>query len=185
MQLSGRHGGMVLTSVGGCSRLRGLRDAQPGRRQQSGHPDRQRPPGDRDHHGIRTSWRAWPGTPPGYITDGASVMVRGYSSNGTIDAAIVTVGQPFSAVNPGGFVPCRGTVSDVSTGGFSLLTSSGARVPVTTSPDTLVIVPDATPGGLLAGSPSSPSATLNRTEHCQQQLSPQSRNSHTGGSTRR
>ena len=42
------------------------------------------------------------------ITDGASVMVRGYSSDGTIKAAIVTVGQPFSAVNPPGFVPSRG-----------------------------------------------------------------------------
>ena len=89
----------------------------------------------------------------GYITDGASVMVRGYSSNGALDAAIVTVGQPFSAVNPSGFVPVQGTVSDVSTAGFSLLTSSGARVPVTTSPATLVIVPDATPGQLPAGSP--------------------------------
>ena len=57
------------------------------------------------------------------ITDGASVMVRGSSSAGTIAAAIVTVGQPFSAVNPPGFVPVQGTVSDASTAGFTLSTS--------------------------------------------------------------
>ena len=56
------------------------------------------------------------------ITDGASVMVRGHSSDGTIEAAIVTVGQPFSAVNPPGFVPVQGTVSDASTAGFTLVT---------------------------------------------------------------
>ena len=38
------------------------------------------------------------------ITDGASVDVRGSSSDGTIAAAIVTVGPPFSAVNPPGLV---------------------------------------------------------------------------------
>ena len=87
----------------------------------------------------------------GDITDGASVMVRGYSSGGTIAAAIVTVGQPFSAVNPAGFVPIQGTVADVSTTGFTLVTSTGARVPVTTSGDTLVVVPHASPGQLPAG----------------------------------
>jgi hypothetical protein len=85
------------------------------------------------------------------ITDGASVMVRGHSSDGTIAAAIVTVGQPFSAVNPAGFVPVQGTVADASTAGFTLVTSSGARVPVTTSSDTLVVVPHASPGQLQAG----------------------------------
>ena len=72
------------------------------------------------------------------ITDGASVMVRGYSSDGTIAAAIVTVGQPFSAVNPPGFVPVQGTVSDAGAAGFTLVTSGGTRVPVTTSGGTLV-----------------------------------------------
>ena len=85
------------------------------------------------------------------ITDGASVMVRGYSSGGTIAAAIVTVGQPFSAVNPPGFVPVQGTVSDASTAGFTLVTSSGTRVPVTTSGGTLVVIPHASPGQLQAG----------------------------------
>jgi hypothetical protein len=85
------------------------------------------------------------------ITDGASVMVRGHSSGGTIAAAIVTVGPPFSAVNPPGFVPVQGTVSDANTAGFTLVTSSGTRIPVTTSSDTLVVVPHASPGQLQAG----------------------------------
>jgi hypothetical protein len=85
------------------------------------------------------------------ITDGASVMVRGHSSGGTIAAAIVTVGQPFSAVNPPGFVPVQGTVSDARTGGFTLVTSTGTRVPVTTSSGTLVVVPHASPGQLQPG----------------------------------
>ena len=85
------------------------------------------------------------------ITNGASVMVRGSGSDGTIKAAIVTVGQPFSAVNPAGFVPVQGTVADASTAGFTLVTSSGTRIPVTTSGDTLVIVPHASPARLQAG----------------------------------
>jgi hypothetical protein len=87
----------------------------------------------------------------GDITDGASVMVRGSGSDGTIQAAIVTVGQPFSAVNPSGFVPVQGTVADASTAGFTLVTSSGNRIPVTTSGGTLVVIPHASPGQLQAG----------------------------------
>ena len=85
------------------------------------------------------------------ITDGASVMVRGHSSGGTIAAAIVTVGPPFSAVNPPGFVPVRGTVSGAGAAGFTLVTSGGNRVRVTTSGDTLVIVPHASLGQLKDG----------------------------------
>jgi hypothetical protein len=85
------------------------------------------------------------------ITDGASVMVRGDRSDGTIHAAIVTVGQPFGAVNPAGFVPLRGTVSDAGTAGFTLVTSTGTQVPVTTSGGTLVVVPHASPSQLRAG----------------------------------
>ena len=85
------------------------------------------------------------------ITDGASVIVRGHSSGGTIAAAIVTVGQPFSAVNPPGFVPVRGTVSGAGTAGFTLVTSGGNRLRVTTSGDTLVIVPHASLGQLQDG----------------------------------
>jgi hypothetical protein len=85
------------------------------------------------------------------ITDGASVMVRGYRSGGTIQAAIITVGQPFSAVNPSGFTPVQGTVSDVSTAGFTLVTSSGTRIPVTASGDTLVVIPHASLSQLRPG----------------------------------
>jgi hypothetical protein len=85
------------------------------------------------------------------IKDGASVVVRGHSSGGTIAAAIVTVGPPFSAVNPPGFVPVRGTVSAAGTAGFTLVTPSGSRVAVTTSGDTLVIVPHASLGQLQDG----------------------------------
>ena len=91
------------------------------------------------------------GVLPGDITDGASVMVRGSWSGGTIRAAFVTVGQPFSAVSLPGFVPVQGTVSDASTAGFTLVTSSGTRIPVTTSGDTLVVIPHASPGQLPAG----------------------------------
>jgi hypothetical protein len=86
-----------------------------------------------------------------HITDGASVVVRGSSADGAIKAAIVTVGQPFSAVNPPGFAPVQGTVTDAGTGGFTLVTSSGSRIPVTTSGGTLVVIPHASPGQLQAG----------------------------------
>lgn len=64
---------------------------------------------------------------------------------------IVTVGRPFSAANPSGFVPVQGTVSDAGTVGFTLVTSSGTRIPVTTSASTLVVVPHASPGQLRSG----------------------------------
>lgn len=85
------------------------------------------------------------------INDGALVMVRGDSSDGTVQAAIVTVGQPFSAVSPPGYVPMQGTVSDASSTGFTLRTSTGAEVPVATSANTLVVVPHASPGQLQPG----------------------------------
>ena len=87
----------------------------------------------------------------GDITDGASVMVRGSRTGETIKAAIITVGQPFSAVNPPGFVPVQGTVADASTAGFTLMTSSGTRIPVTISGDTLVVIPHASPDQLQTG----------------------------------
>lgn len=85
------------------------------------------------------------------IADGASVTVRGHSSGGSIEAVIVTVGQPFSAVNPPGFVPVQGRVTGASTAGFTLVTPAGTRIPVTTSGDTLVVIPHASPGQLRAG----------------------------------
>jgi Domain of unknown function (DUF5666) len=91
------------------------------------------------------------GPPMSQITDGASVEVRGYRSNGTIRAAIVTVGQPFNAVNPPGFVPLQGTVSNASPAGFTLVTSTGTQVVVNTDEGTLVIVPHASLGQLQVG----------------------------------
>ena len=91
------------------------------------------------------------GTLLGDITDGAPVVVRGNQSGGTIQAAIVTVGQPLSAVNPAVFVPVKGTVADAGAAGFTLVTSTGSRIPVTTSGRTLVVVPHASLGQLRAG----------------------------------
>jgi hypothetical protein len=54
-------------------------------------------------------------------------------------------------VNPPGFLPVQGTVSDATTTGFTLVTSTGTRVAVTTSGDTLVIVPHASPSQLQPG----------------------------------
>ncbi len=87
------------------------------------------------------------------ITDGAQVEVRGENSNGTLQAAIVTVGQPFSAVNPTGFVPHQGTATDATADGFTLVMSSGARIWVVTSNETLVVVPHASLSQLQTGTP--------------------------------
>ena len=85
------------------------------------------------------------------ITDGATVRVRGTTSHGTVQAAVVTLGRPFSAVGPAGFVPLQGTVAGVTSSGFDLVTATGLEVPVTTSGSTLVVVAGATPGQLQAG----------------------------------
>jgi predicted anti-sigma-YlaC factor YlaD len=85
------------------------------------------------------------------IKDGASVMVRGSRSDGSITADSVVVGQPFSALSLPGSGPVQGTVSDASSSGFTLVTSAGTRIPVTTSSVTLVAIPHATPGQLQPG----------------------------------
>ena len=85
------------------------------------------------------------------ITDGAAVTVRGSMSHGRIGAAIVTVGQPASAVSPAGFVPVQGTVADAGPAGFTLVTTDGGRIPVTTSGRTLVVIPHASAAQLPAG----------------------------------
>jgi hypothetical protein len=90
--------------------------------------------------------RCWPGRAR------VSWRVPSLSSDGRITAAIVTVGPPFSGtvVTPPGKVAVQGTVSDASTAGFTVVTSGGTRVPVTTSGDTLVLVRHASPGQLQA-----------------------------------
>jgi hypothetical protein len=90
------------------------------------------------------------------ITDGVPVIVVGPSSAGTIAAVGVSVG-PFAGngtptvTPPPGWSAVRGTVSDAGTGGFTVVTSGGVRVPVTTSGETYVAVPHASLGQLRAG----------------------------------
>jgi hypothetical protein len=92
------------------------------------------------------------------VTDGAPVIVLGPSSGGTIAATSVTVGPPpgngkghLTVTPPPGWSVAQGTVSDASTSGFTVVTSGGARVPVTTSASTFVVVPHASLGQLRAG----------------------------------
>ena len=86
----------------------------------------------------------------GDITDGAAVLVAGTGSNGTITADLVFVNGPAS-LNIPGTVTVRGTVSDVTTAGFTVITSGGTRVRVTTSGGTSVTVFHASLGQLQAG----------------------------------
>jgi hypothetical protein len=74
-----------------------------------------------------------------YITDGASVAVTAFSSDGTIAAAVVDVGSPGKTTIPDS-VTVQGTASDASSAGFTVVTSDGTRVPVTTSGYTIVVV---------------------------------------------
>jgi hypothetical protein len=87
------------------------------------------------------------------ITDGAPVIVLGPSSDGTIAATSVILASPSNGTltPPSGWVVVRGTVSDASTDGFTVVTSGGARIPVTTSSGTLVAVTSASLGQLQAG----------------------------------
>jgi hypothetical protein len=80
----------------------------------------------------------------GDITDGSQVTVHGSLSGRTIAAGLVTLGQPPSgAVNSGSLVAEQGTVADAGKGGFTLVTSSGSRIPVSTTASTLVVIPHA------------------------------------------
>jgi hypothetical protein len=88
------------------------------------------------------------------ITDGAPVTVTGPSSDGTIAAQAVALGNPAPrhpqkpapnggdvqthTKTPPGDVTVSGTVSDVSATGFTVVESDGTQIPVTTSSDTLV-----------------------------------------------
>ena len=82
------------------------------------------------------------------VTDGATVTVVGHSSDGTIVAKRVNVGSPLrrpvsgsmTFLLPPGMAGAHGTVSDTSATGFTVVTSGGVRVPVTTSGGTAVHV---------------------------------------------
>ena len=87
-----------------------------------------------------STFLAMSGPPRNDITDGAPVTVGGPSSNGTITALFVTIGNPAQAHPqvPSGIVVVKGTVSDASAAGFTVTTSGGTRVPVAISGDTVV-----------------------------------------------
>lgn len=74
------------------------------------------------------------------IPDGARVVVAGPSSGGTIAAARIAVGGQSSLAAVPGTVVAQGTVADASPGGFTVITSAGTRIPVTTSSGTAVTV---------------------------------------------
>ena len=86
----------------------------------------------------------------GEITDGAAVLVAGTGSDGTITADLILVNGPAS-LNIPGTVTVRGTVSDVTTAGFTVITSGRTRVRVTTSGGTSVTVFQASLGQLQVG----------------------------------
>jgi hypothetical protein len=94
------------------------------------------------------------GAPLGDITNGASIAVAGPSSDGTIAATHAMVGWPQSDSKtlrlPGG-VAAEGTVADASPGGFTVVTSAGTRVPVTTSSGTNVTLLHASRSQLRTG----------------------------------
>jgi len=76
------------------------------------------------------------------VTDGASVTVVGKGSGGTVAANFVVVGGNPSIEVPD-YTILHGTVSDARTGGFTVVTSTGTRVPVTTSDRTVVAISNA------------------------------------------
>ena len=91
------------------------------------------------------------GAPLSDITDGKRVLVAGSSSHGRIAAGLVAVGGSISLAALPGIVQARGTVSDASTAGFTVVTPAGTRVPVTTSSRTVVTVFSTSVGQLQVG----------------------------------
>jgi hypothetical protein len=88
------------------------------------------------------------------VTDGAPVRVAGTESNGTLAAVKVAVGLPDvkqkpkppgtqgsqTAHTPPGTTVVQGTVANVTTGGFTVVESSGTQLPVTASSQTHIAV---------------------------------------------
>lgn len=89
----------------------------------------------------------------GDITDGASVTVGGPRSAGTVDALLVTVGNPSDdhPQLPSGDAVLKGTVTGATAVGFTVVTVGGTRVPVATSAETVVNIVNAGLGRLPVG----------------------------------
>jgi hypothetical protein len=87
----------------------------------------------------------------GDLKDGTPVTVEGSSSGGAIAADLVLGGAGASLTALPGLVVAQGTVADAGAGGFTVVTSAGTRVPVTTSGGTAVAVLHATLGQLQVG----------------------------------
>jgi hypothetical protein len=138
---AGTGAGTVLTAVGGCA---GLEEASGALEQVNGTSLVIKTAGGRSVTVTTTASTLVGMSGPllSDITDGAPVTVGGPSSGGTIAAFFVTIGNPAQhhPQVPPGFVVAKGTVSDASTAGFTVITSGGTRVPVTTSSDTVVNV---------------------------------------------
>lgn len=156
--LTGNPPGAVLTAVGGCTGLKlasGTLEPVHGRRlvirTASG-----RPVTVATTASTRVSVA---GALLRDITDGAPVIVLGPRSGSAIAAATVTLGPPpggngngtLRLTPPPGWAAARGTVQDASAAGFTVLTPGGSRIPVSTTRDTNVFVPDARLGQLQAG----------------------------------
>jgi hypothetical protein len=86
----------------------------------------------------------------GDISNGATVTVAGTSSGGSVAADYVVVGGNPS-LNVPGIVTVQGEVADKGAAGFTVVTSTGTRVPVTTTDATDVTVSKASVGQLQSG----------------------------------
>jgi hypothetical protein len=150
VHLSGPGSETTLTSVSGCARL----EQADGRLERVNGAD----VGIKTASGQLVTVTTTPATRlaasgalRGAITDGAIVLVAGTSSGRTIAADYVVVGANPPSLAVPGIVTVQGKVSNAGGAGFTVVTSAGARVPVTTSGGTVVTVSHASLGQLQAG----------------------------------
>jgi hypothetical protein len=149
VQLSGPSAGTTVTSVSGCPRLRlasGAAERAAGRsvviKTASGRLV--------TVNTTKSTRLTASGALLGDIKDGAKAVAVGTVSGNAIAADYVVAGSTPSLTIPG-FVTVRGTVSDAGVSGFTVVTSAGTRVRVSTSGATLVTVSPARLGQLQRG----------------------------------
>jgi hypothetical protein len=144
LELSGSGSGTTLTSVSGCDRLEqavGTLERVNGARMVIREADGQLV----TVTSTATTRLAATGPLLSAITNGAAVTVAGTSSRqGIIAADFVVVGRNPPSLAIPGVVMVRGTVSDASAAGFTVMTSAGTRASVFTSAATVVTVSHAT-----------------------------------------